>query len=618
MTSSFLFLPMPRQLAYTEGVYTLPQGRLILLDAADAQALRPAAARVQRALSGMGLQWTQIAGRSAPAGQACLTLRVAPERTPVPQGYRLHVTQDGLTVEGHDPAGVYYGACTLVQLLEQAGRDVPCLEIADWPDFPARGVMLDISRDRVYRMDYLYELVERLAGWKINQLQLYTEHTFAYPSHPKVWQNASPMTGEEILALDAYCRERFIELVPNQNSFGHMERWLPLAPYADLAETHEMFSTPWGTTMKGPFSLAPEHPGSIQLIAGMYDELLPQFSSRMFNVGCDETVDLGQGVSKAACAARGKGQVYFDFLLKVYADVTRRGFTMQFWGDIINNESPELAALLPRDVIALAWGYDAAHPFDVEGQRFANSGVPFYVCPGTSTWCSLAGRTDNALANLRNAAENGIRYGAIGYLNTDWGDLGHWQVPPVSYLGLAAGAAFSWALQANQSLDAASVVSRFAFEDPTGSMGRVAYDLGNIYLKPGVEIPNGSALFWSLQLPLEQVKAYNVSTGKLRETLDAIDAAILPLASAKIARPDAALIEREYRHTARMLRHGARRAILAAEGDQGGLGKELAADLAEITAEYRALWLARSRVGGLADSVARLEKAGKDYAGERK
>ena len=94
--------------------------------------------------------------------------------------------------------------------------------------------------------------------------------------------------------------------------------------------------------------------------------------------------------------------------------------------------------------------------------------MPFYVCPGTSTWCSLAGRTDNALGNLLNAAENGIKHGAIGYLNTDWGDRGHWQAPPVSYLGFAAGAAFSWALEANRAMDVPAVVSRFAFDDPTG------------------------------------------------------------------------------------------------------------------------------------------------------
>ena len=83
--------------------------------------------------------------------------------------------------------------------------------------------MLDISRDKVPRMDTLYALVDMLAGWKINQVQLYTEHTFAYRQHPDVWAEASPMTGDEILALDAFCRERHIELVPNQNSFGHMD-----------------------------------------------------------------------------------------------------------------------------------------------------------------------------------------------------------------------------------------------------------------------------------------------------------------------------------------------------------------------------------------------------------
>ena len=86
--------------------------------------------------------------------------------------------------------------------------------------------MLDISRNRVPTMQTLLELVDLLASWKINQLQLYTEHTFAYRNHPIVWADASPMTGEEILALDAYCRERFIELVPNQNSYGHMTPWL--------------------------------------------------------------------------------------------------------------------------------------------------------------------------------------------------------------------------------------------------------------------------------------------------------------------------------------------------------------------------------------------------------
>jgi len=79
------------------------------------------------------------------------------------------------------------------------------------------------------------QLIDRLASWKINQFQLYTEHTFAYRRHPDVWAKASPFTGEEVLELDAYCRERFIELVPNQNSFGHLHRWFEHPQYLELA-----------------------------------------------------------------------------------------------------------------------------------------------------------------------------------------------------------------------------------------------------------------------------------------------------------------------------------------------------------------------------------------------
>ncbi len=257
---------------------------------------------------------------------------------------------------------MFYAVCTLIQLLgirdqEAGGRrqestpisnlqsptsSLPALRISDWPDFPNRGVMLDISRDRVPTMQTLLELVDLLASWKINQLQLYTEHTFAYRNHPEVWADASPMTGEEILALDAYCRERFIELVPNQNSFGHMTRWLTHDRYRPLAEAPDGCDTRWGH-YDYPFSLCPIDPGSIELVRSIFDELLPHFTSRQFNVGCDETIDLGQVRSKEAVEKLGAGRVYLDFLLKIYREVRARGRTMQFWGDIIM-EHPELVS----------------------------------------------------------------------------------------------------------------------------------------------------------------------------------------------------------------------------------------------------------------------------------
>ncbi len=617
--TTLTLLPQPRQIAILEGIQAITTGRRILLQGDTPGALLFTAQRLQQALRvHAGVDWELTATDEGPLGAIGITLCIRPGASTYIQGYELSIKDEQIIVEAISAIGVFYGVCTLIQILEQAGRQLPCLNISDWPDFVARGVVLDISRDKVPTTETLHELIDMLASWKINQIQLYTEHTFAYQNHPDVWAKASPITGQQILELDAYCRERFVELVPNQNSFGHMERWLKHERYAPLAETHDWFDTPWGLRLKGPFSLAPEDPGSLRLIQSLYDELLPHFSSHMLNVGCDETIDLGQGRSKAICEAKGKGQVYLDYLLNIYRLASDRGRIMQFWGDIII-EHPELIPELPKDVIALEWGYEANHPFADHSQRFASSGIPFYVCPGTSSWSTIAGRTDNAITNIRNAAEHGLANGAIGLLNTDWGDSGHWQVLPVSFLGFAAGAAYSWAYAANKSIDIPQVVSYHAFDDPTGAMGRVAYDLGNVYRAIGMEPGNSSALFWVLQeLPGELIHPMPQIELDFETALVTIDQAMQPISNARMRRADAAQITQEFEHTARLLRHACRLGQLVQDGDTDPAGsaarrKLLDQDMREIVREYERLWLARNRPGGLPDSVARLEKVRERY-----
>jgi hypothetical protein len=233
----------------------------------------------------------------------------------------------------------------------------------------------------------------------------------------------------------------------------------------------------------------------------------------------------------------------------------------------------------------------------------------------------VAGRTNNALGNLASAAENGLRHGAAGYLITDWGDNGHWQTLPASYVGFAMGAAYSWAYEANRARDVPQAVSAHAFGDPTGSAGRVAYDLGNVYRAVGVEPGNSSVLFWTLLRPLADLdeEEPRVPAPAFRKALAAIDDALAPLEQARIDRPDAAQTRRELELAARMLRHSCRRALLALR-DEGLNGpqtrRELADDMRGIIGEYEELWLGRNRRGGLRDSVARLQRALQDYAAE--
>ncbi len=617
MTQTFLLLPVPRKFDLTSGEYVLPEDHLILLDTDVPQQMVFTASRFQQMLEKhFGLSWQTATGWAIPRYQVGLTLRVTPDEVREAQGYHLSVREDGITIKAHDLAGLFYGVCTLNQIVEQSQyRRIPTLEIQDWPDFPVRGVMLDISRDKVPQMQTLYDLIDMLASWKYNQFQLYTEHTFAYRNHPEPWANASPVTGQEILALDAFCQERHIELVPNQNAFGHMHRWLALEPYRNLAETQEAFPVPWGWH-EGPFSLAPSNPGSLDLVRDLFDELLPYFSSRLVNVGADETHDVGYGQSRELVEKWGAGRVYLDFLIKLYGEISRRGRKMMFWGDIVDLH-PELVPEIPRDVIALPWGYEADHPFDVEGARFEASGLPFYVCPGTSSWDSLAGRSDNAIGNLLNAAENGLKHGASGYLNTDWGDLGHWQVLPISYLGFVAGAAYSWCLESNRDMDVPAALSRFAFQDYSGAMGKAAFDLGNVYKSVGLLIPNSSVLFWLLRWPLNEIAKFSNPNVDYETILKAITEAAGQLGDEQMQRPDADLIRREYANTVRMQWHAARRgqmALLPMDSDERKrLCKELQKDMEKILAEYEALWLVRNRPGGLEDSMQVLRERLDEY-----
>jgi hypothetical protein len=604
--SPLVLLPTPRRIDRQPGTFALKPGQFIGIATAD---VFSTAELIQRAGRAAGVDWQIVAGSLTRDVAVTLSLDSAELRH---ESYQLLIRPDEIRLIASSPAGLFYAAQTLVQILRQCRGEIPCMEIEDWPDFAARGVMLDISRDKVPTMQTLYDLVDRLAEWKINQLQLYTEHTFAYRNHAAVWQHASPMTGEEILRLDEYCRRRFIELVPNQNSFGHMERWLKHADYRDLAEAPDGAQTPWGFFWKGPFSLCPTNVGSIALLSGLYRELLPHFRSKLFNVGCDETFDLGAGKSKTECERRGTTRVYLDFLNQIHYLVFSQGRRMMFWGDIILH-NPELIAELPKDVIALEWGYEANHPFDRDGALFAKAGVPFYVCPGTSSWCTIAGRTDNAIGNLRNAAASGLSHGAIGYLNTDWGDHGHMQYLPISYLGLAVGAAYSWCLESNLNLPLPDALDRHVFFDSAGVMGKVAIDLGNVYQSVGKLVGNGSALFRILVPTAAKSNAMEgITADGLAAAQAAIDAAVASLGRAAMAREDAVLIVDEFQNAAAMLRHACRRGRWKLDAAAESAAA-LEAELRDMIATHRRLWLARNRPGGLPDSTKRLEDAAADY-----
>jgi hypothetical protein len=610
-------LPTPAHVARSEGTFQLPAEGVILLEAQPAQAILFAAQLLQETLAhACGRTWPLVAGDAGIRDTFVIALNLVPGSTTHPEGYVLTLTQTRVDAVASTPAGIFYAVQTLRQVATAAGDAWPTLRIDDAPTFPNRGVMLDISRNRVPTSETLYALVDLLASLKINQLQLYTEHTFAYRKHPDAWAQASPMTGDEILALDAYCRARFIELVPNQNTFGHMRPWLTLPQYRDLAEAPDGCDTRWGH-FDEPFSLNPTDPRSIALVVDLLDELLPHFSSRQVNAGLDEPVDVGEGRSCDLVAARGYDRVFFDYFMQVYREVKRRGRTLQFWGDIIM-EQPQLVPELPRDVVALEWGYEADHPFDAHAAHFAVAGVPFYLCPGTSSWNSIAGRTENALGNLRNAAAAAGKHGAVGYLITDWGDNGHWQPLAVSLLPFAYGAGLAWNGPESEPVageaNAAAALNRFVFGDADNRLAQLAAELGRVDELLGLSIHNSAALFQILQPAYGTLEHFMAEAGvdaaTMRSRLAAAQARLLALHDDITAlSPSLPMGEqggRELLWAAEMLLHACARGLWLLDGRDPAAAAPLADEADRLIATFDEQWHAHHRHGGFADAHRRL------------
>ena len=593
------------------GAFDLARGGIVALTGTP-EALLPALQALERDL---GSRWRPVVNPDAQTlADATIRLALEPAAAP-PQMYALTIASDSVTATASDASGLFYAAMTLRQLLRISGYFLPACRIEDAPDFPVRGVMLDISRDKVPTMATLFALVDQFAEWKINHLELYTEHTFAYRNHAEVWQAASPLTADEIRSLDAYCRTRCIELVPNQNSFGHLERWLKLPRYNDLAECPNGGAPlPWGGTTPGPVSLNPSDPRALELLRELYAELLPNFSSTHFNVGCDETFDLGHGKSKTLVAQAGCGRIYLDFLLKIQTLVKSHGRTMAFWGDIIIHH-PELVPELPRDCIALEWGYEANHPFAEHGARFAAAGIPFYVCPGTSAWRSLAGRTANMRENLISAARNGLQHGASGYLITDWGDGGHWQTHPVSLPGYLLGASVSWCVATNANLPLAAALDTHAFEDPAAILGSLTLAMGDAYRACGIEYGNATELFKILSQDISRPLGKGVTPATLAAVRAIAEDALIRLPQTSSQRPDAAWLMDETEQTARILIHACNRGMAILDGSIHAAVscRELTRELQAVMAGHERVWLRRNRPGGLTDSLALMAKAGADY-----
>lgn len=323
------------------------------------------------------------------------------------EGYLLIMNDSTKLIAANTETGLFYGLQTLRQLTR--ARFTSSVEIADWPEFPTRVVMDDISRGPISTVDHIKYQIQRLAEIKINYLTFYIEHVIKTVSHPDIAPADGHLTITDIRELSAFASKYHMQLIGSFQSFGHFEKILSLPAYRSLGATSNLID--------------PENPAAQQFLTDVIGELCDAFSAPWFNVNCDETFDLGQGSTKATVDKTGMASYFAKHIRFLKGILQKHQKHMMLWGDFaIQHE--EVLDMLPNDLIWLTWEYGTPASFDKWIQPFRKRGLPFMVCPGILNSNRLFPDHEMAVKNIAGFAKAGKESGAKGVFTTVWDDGG--------------------------------------------------------------------------------------------------------------------------------------------------------------------------------------------------
>ncbi|HEX9382864.1 MAG TPA: beta-N-acetylhexosaminidase, partial [Gemmatimonadaceae bacterium] len=354
--TDFRLIPQPREMQ-VEGSVSLPNGitvarpanaedRLAALDLTNA--LKDRGIHVVTGETGAGPRVVLLRADASTAQSVLRRHSLKLDPAMKDEGYVITPDGNRIVVIGTTSAGVFYGAQTVKQIVSGDGDQARLYRatIRDWPAMRYRGFHDDLSRGPVPTLDFQKKQIRTLAAYKVNVFSPYFEHTLAYDSNPLIAPPGGAMTHADVKELVAYAVNYHVDIIPEQEAFGHLHHVLKYEIYSPLGETSH------------GHVLAPGQPGSLPLIKQMFAEINALFPSRFVHLGADETFELGRGQTADRVKSVGIGAVYLDFLKQIADALRPSGKKFLFWGDVALS-SPELVNTIPKDLIAVPWTYGA-------------------------------------------------------------------------------------------------------------------------------------------------------------------------------------------------------------------------------------------------------------------
>jgi hypothetical protein len=350
------------------------------------------------------------------------------------ESYALQITPEGVEIRGGSSAGIFYGAQTLLQMVEGTGAEtvLPVTEIKDWPTLAYRGVMIDFSEGELLRVSEVERQIDLMARFKANQYYFYSEASIEFEGYEVVNPNGR-YSREEVRHVIEYARQRHIDVVPCMELYGHMHNLFRFEKYADLALPR------YG----GEYD--PRNPRIFDVLDNWIEQTAKLFPSPWYHVGFDEPWSLGKiGV----VPGKDPFKTFMDVLGHISEKAKSHGKRTLFFADIDQGAStlskhPELLQYVPPETIAFPWIYEVRTNYAPFVEPLASRSIPTIVTPGVWGWNELFPDYHRSFFNINELTATGRKFHTLGILNTTWTDSRQ-TIYRLVLPGIAFGAAASW------------------------------------------------------------------------------------------------------------------------------------------------------------------------------
>ena len=287
------------------------------------------------------------------------------------QAYTLTVYEKSCVVVSHSDEGLYYGFNTLCQILERQ-TEIPACVITDFPEVEKRYFHLEL-RWGFPSFERILEIIDEVSHLRYNGILVEYEDHYPFTKHTDITHPILKFTKEQLQELFKFAKDRYMPIMPLQQTLGHVEYILKHPGYNDLKEVQKLDLADLYPVRQSPYVDIDEFCMCNEKTPILVDELLDDYiamhpESEYIHIGCDEAWNLFTcDKCIAAKEKHGANKILLDYINRVADYVVAKGKKPAVWDDMIRRLTPEELAQLNKKMVITIWMYYTAG-YDVVDQ----------------------------------------------------------------------------------------------------------------------------------------------------------------------------------------------------------------------------------------------------------